>query len=545
MRKIKITLLSIVFLAGVTFAFTPTDKFFAIAKNLDIFASLFKEVNALYVDEVDPELLIGAAIDAMLESLDPYTTYIPEEQVDNFRSLTTGSYAGVGAMIGKMDDRILITMPYASFAADKAGLKVGDEIISVDGIYVKNKSVSDVSNMLKGKPDTKVDVTVKRYGNDKFLTFSFKREKVKIKNVPYYGVLKENIGYIKLEDFTLGSGREVGDAVERLKLQGVERIVLDLRDNPGGLLNEAVNVVNVFIPKGKEVVETRGKIEEWNKTYKTLNNPTDTEIPLIVLINENSASASEIVAGAIQDYDRGILMGRNTFGKGLVQTTRPLSYNSQLKVTTAKYYTPSGRCIQSIDYSNKGLNGEGIEIPDSLRAAFKTRNGRIVYDGHGLQPDIPVTEKHNAAIIDVLKEKGFIFDYATEWYYTNPDKKKFNKSDDEFQKFKLWLADKKFSYNTEVEDLLVELQISAKNEAYFDELKDEISSLQSAIALDKKNDLEKFKFILLEILEKEIDGRIFLYEGAIKANFDDDVDILAAIKIFDKEDSLKRILTRN
>ncbi|MGK7391808.1 MAG: S41 family peptidase [Candidatus Cyclobacteriaceae bacterium M2_1C_046] len=544
MRKIKLFSLVVLTFIGAGVAFTPTDNYFAIAKNLDIFASLFKEVNALYVDEIDPEIFVATGMEAMLESLDPYTNYIPEQEVENFRSLTTGQYAGIGAIIGKVKNKIVITRPYASFPADKAGLKIGDEIVSIDGVPVESKEISEISNMLRGQADTEIQVMVKRFGQDDLLNFRFDREKVKIINVPYAGLVGDQIGYIKLDDFTVGAGREVSDAVEKLKIEGAEKIILDLRDNPGGLLNEAVNVVNVFVPKGKTVVETRGRVKEWNKAYKTLNNPVDIKIPVVVLINERSASASEIVAGAIQDYDRGILVGRKTFGKGLVQTTRGLSYNSQLKITTAKYYTPSGRCIQAIDYTDKNKD-EAASIPDSLRVAFKTSNGRTVFDGGGLNADVRVAIDEPAAITEYLYKEGYIFNYATEWYYSNPDKKLFAKNDEEYSKFKKWLSDKKFNYNTEVEGLLNHLKVSAENESYYKKLREEISSLESAINADKKNDLEKFKTEILELLEQEIASRLSLYEGQIKAHFDDDKDILEAVEILKKENSLDQILSRN
>ena len=345
MRRKLTWLISLVVLSASIVAFRePAERYFDIAKSLDIFATLFKEVNAYYVDEIEPEKLIRKSIDGMLESLDPYTDFIPEEEIESFRITTTGQYGGIGALIGVINNKTVITDPYPGFPAYKAGLKVGDEIIAVDGIPVTGKSTADISNLLKGQPRTEVSVTIRRYGVPDFTT-TIKREKINISNLAYHGMIEPGVGYIKLDDFTPGAGKEVADAVMALKQQGAEKLILDLRDNPGGLLHEAVNVVSIFVPKGSEVVSTRGKVAEWNKKYTTLNNPIDTAIPLAVLTSEGSASASEIVAGALQDYDRAVLVGKKTFGKGLVQTTRSLSYNSQLKVTTAKYYIPSGRCI--------------------------------------------------------------------------------------------------------------------------------------------------------------------------------------------------------
>ncbi|HTF19538.1 MAG TPA: S41 family peptidase, partial [Chryseolinea sp.] len=353
----------------------PVEKYFDIAKSLDIFATLFKEVNAYYVDEVDPEKLIRVGIDGMLESLDPYTDYIAEEDMDNFRISTTGQYAGIGALIGIINKKVVITHPYKGFPAYKGDLHVGDEIIAINGKSTAGKTTSEVSMMLKGQPNTEVELKTRRPGQRETVT-RLSREKIVISNVAYAGMVDKDIAYIKLQDFTVGASREVSEALIRLKGEGAKQLILDLRDNPGGLLHEAVNIVSLLLPRGSDVVSTKGKVESWNKSYKTLNTPVDTTIPVVVLVSEGSASASEIVAGALQDYDRAVLMGANTFGKGLVQSTRPLSYNAQLKVTTARYYTPSGRCIQALDYTHRNDDGTVERVADSLKTEFKTRNGR-------------------------------------------------------------------------------------------------------------------------------------------------------------------------
>jgi carboxyl-terminal processing protease len=535
----------ILFVSVTWFAFTPGDKYFEVLKNLDIFTSMFKEVNALYVDEVDPEKLVKAGIDAMLESLDPYTTYIPEEDVEEFKSMTTGQYAGIGASLGKVKNRILITMPFENFAAWKAGMKVGDEILKVNGIGVKGKDLDVVSNLLKGPVNSKIEVEVKRHGNVEPLKFSFTRERIKIFNVPYYGTVENKIGYIRLDDFTVGAGKEVADAVVKLKNSGAEKLILDLRNNPGGLLNEAVNVVNIFIPGDRTVVETRSRLAEWNKEYKTSGNPVDIQIPLVILVNESSASASEIVAGAIQDYDRGILVGRKTYGKGLVQTTRTLPYNSQLKITTARYYTPSGRCIQSVDYTKKDASGGGTIIPDSLREAYKTSNGRTVFDGNGLQPDVFVEVGQPVPVLKELKEEGLLFDYATKWVHEHNAEEGFIKGEKEFNMFAQWLSDKEFKYHTSVERTLLKLKESAEEEAYLQDLQVHIQSLEWAIQKDKKNDLNKYKDDILELLEQEIAIRRALLPGQITASFDDDPDILKAVQLLKEKDAFSQILSRN
>ena len=348
------------------------ERYFEIAKNLDIFATLFKEVNTYYVDEINPNTFMRSGIEAMLRTLDPYTNYIAEDDIEDYRTMTTGQYGGIGALIGKRNKKNTVIMPYIGFPAHKAGLQIGDELILVDEIEVQEKTTSEISKLLKGQANTSLKLTIKRYGVDDQLELNLTREKITIDNVPYYGMVSEDVGYIKLSDFTTNAGKEVKNALLELKNEGATSIILDLRDNPGGLLNEAVNVSNVFIPKGSEVVSTRGKVRDWNKIYKALNIPVDTEIPVVVITNSRSASAAEIVAGVIQDYDRGVLVGQKTFGKGLVQATRPLTYNAQLKVTTAKYYTPSGRCIQAIDYSNRNEDGSVGKIPDSLKVACWT-----------------------------------------------------------------------------------------------------------------------------------------------------------------------------
>jgi len=464
-------LVLVVILASLALAFRgPAERYFEIAKNLDIFATLFKEVNAYYVDEVDPDQLIRSGIDSMLATLDPYTNYIPEDEIESFRSMTTGQYAGIGAMIGKIDNKVIITMPYEGFAADKSGLKIGDELLSVNGKPVNNLSVSEISDLLKGQVNTEVQVKINRFGNTQPIDISIKRERITVSNVPYFGLVADDIGYIKLEDFTTNASDEVASALKNLKEQGAEKIILDLRSNPGGLLSEAVNVSNIFISKKKEVVSTKGKVEEWNKTYKTLNEPVDTEIPLVVMANGGSASAAEIVSGVVQDYDRGIIVGNKTFGKGLVQTTRPLSYNSQLKVTTAKYYIPSGRCIQALDYTNRNEDGSVYKVADSLKNQFKTTRGRIVYDGEGLSPDINVDYLQLAPITITLVTRGLIFEYATIYAHNNKDIQSpdaFNLSDKEYEQFKLWLEDKEYDYTTQVERNVENLFESAREEKYY------------------------------------------------------------------------------
>ena len=523
----------------------PGDNYFAIAKNLDIFATLFKEVNTYYADEVNPNTLIKAGIDAMLRSLDPYTNYIPEDDIEDYRTMTTGQYGGIGAIIGKRNGKNMVLMPYKGFPAEKGGLKIGDEILEVDGIDVEEKNVEDISKLLKGQANTDLTVTVKRYGKDNDIDVKIKRERITVNNVPYYGMVTDDVGYIKLSNFTTGAGREVENAIKKLKEEGAEKLVFDLRGNPGGLLSESVNVSNVFIPKGSDVVSTKGKVKDWNKTYKAINNPVDIDIPVAVLTSSRSASAAEIVSGVIQDYDRGILVGERTFGKGLVQATRPLTYNSQLKVTTAKYYTPSGRCIQAIDYSHRNDDGSVGKIADSLKTAFKTKSGRVVYDGGGINPDIEVKQSRLAPISISLYTKNLLFDYATQYYYDNPDMgdaKNFSIDDDDYSTFVAWLKDKDYDYTTEVEQTIDDLIESAKDEKYYQDIENQIVSLRTKVQHNKDQDLQKFKAEIKELLEEEIVSRYYLSEGKIEASFDDDDVLQAALEVLNNKSKYETIL---
>ena len=530
-RKLKWFLgLLVLLVAGVALR-EPTEKYFDIARSLDIFATLFKEVNAYYVDEVDPEKLIREGIDGMLGSLDPYTDFISEDEIESFRITTTGQYGGIGALIGVVNDKVVITDPYQGYPANKAGLKIGDEILAIDGKNVKGKSTSDISNLLKGQPRTTVDIEVRRQGKKENLKFSILREKISIRNLDYHGMVDSDIGYLKLTDFTPGAGKEVAAAVNSLKEQGAKKLILDLRDNPGGLLNEAVNIVSVFVPKGEQVVSTKGKVKDWNKTYNTLNNPVDKSIPLVVLTNGGSASASEIVAGALQDYDRAVLIGQKTFGKGLVQTTRPLSYNSQLKVTTAKYYIPSGRCIQEMDYSHRRDDGSVDRLADSLRSEFKTRNGRKVFDGGGLQPDIEVKDQYLGAVTIALIRQGKIFEYATKYCAEKPpptDYRGFRFTDNDYKEFTEWVARQNFKYSTTLDKNVSELIATAKDERYYDQIESQLLTLQKKIGANKVDDLERFSDEIKQILETEISFHYGLHQGRAENALMRDNDVIEA-----------------
>jgi carboxyl-terminal processing protease len=528
------------------FAFrSPAEKYFEVAKSLDIFATLFKEVNAYYVDEVEPQKLIRKGIDGMLESLDPYTDYISEDEMESFRITTTGQYGGVGALIGVVNKRTVVTHPYKDFPAQKIGIRVGDEIISVNGKNVQGKPTSEISALLKGQPKTDVEVKVRRYGKNEDLVFKIKREKISVSNVTYYGLLDGDVAYIKLDDFTPGASREVAEALLELKGKGAKKLILDLSENPGGLLHEAVNIVSLFIPKGLEVVSTKGKVAEWNKSYKTLNSPIDTEIPMVVITSEGSASASEIVAGALQDYDRAILVGQRTFGKGLVQTTRPLSYNAQLKVTTAKYYIPSGRCIQELDYAHRKDDGTVEKFADSLKTEFQTKNGRKVYDGGGLDPDVEIEESYLGTVTIALMNAGLIFDYATIYcseHPTQPDLKSFKLSEEEYQKFVSWLKQNNFTYATPLEKSTNDMLEAAKKDNYYDQLKDELSDLKAKIEANKSNDLIRFKDQITEYLEEQIAFHYALSQGLAEVSLYRSKEINEAKKVLSEVSNYKRLL---
>mgnify|MGYP005811814885 CR=1 FL=1 len=510
----------------------PVEKYFDIAKSLDIFATLFKEVNAYYVDEVDPEKLVRVGIDGMLESLDPYTDYIAEEDMDNFRISTTGQYAGIGALIGIINKKVVITHPYKGFPAYKSGLRVGDEIISINGKSVAGKPTSEISSMLKGQPKTEVEIKTKRVGQRETET-RLSRERIVIANVAYAGMVDKDIAYIKLQDFTAGASREVSEALNKLKGSGAKQVILDLRDNPGGLLHEAVNIVSMFLPRGSEVVSTKGKVESWNKSYKTLNSPVDTTIPLVVLVSEGSASASEIVAGALQDYDRAVLMGTNTFGKGLVQSTRPLSYNAQLKVTTARYYTPSGRCIQALDYAHRKDDGTVVRVADSLKSEFKTRNGRPVFDGGGLDPDISVEEEDLAAVTTALIARGMIFDFATRYCAEHPapaDLASWRLSDADYDKFVSYIKDQKFTYKTSIENEVEEMKEIATREKYQD-IMPVLEALTDKIEQTKAGDLLRLKDEIKAEVESQIAFHYGLNEGQALNSLSRDATVDEARKL--------------
>ena len=542
--KKKLIFISL-FISSLTLLSFKSD-YFEIAKNLEIFTDLYKELNTYYVDETDPGKLIKSAMDEMLQTLDPYTNYIPESEIEDFQFMTTGQYGGIGAMITKRDEYVYISEPYEGFPAQKSGLMAGDKILEVNNISVKGKSTEEVSKLLKGQPNTNVSILIERkYINDPF-EVSFKREKVTVGSVPYFGLLENNVGYVKLRSFTRNCSNDLKNAILKLKEQSATSLILDLRGNPGGLLNESVKIANFFVNQGEDIVSTKGKIKSWEKVYTATSKPIDTEIPLVVLIDQSSASASEIVSGSLQDLDRAVIVGKRSFGKGLVQQTRKLSYNSQLKLTVAKYYIPSGRCIQALDYSNRNEDGSVGKIADSLSTEFRTKNNRKVYDGGGITPDLVIESETSSKILLSLFRERLFFDYATEFRLKNENilsAKDFKITDEMFLDFKNFLSDKEYEYETDTEKAYKKLKKVAKDENYFESMKNDFDLLVNKIDDAKSDDLQKNKDFIREILANEIVSRYYYQKGRIQSSLNYDKDVLQAISVISDSTNYKQILS--
>ncbi len=500
-----------------------TDRYFEISKNLEIYSNVFRELNQYYVDPIEPGKMVKTGVDAMLVDLDPYTNLITEADAEDYELQTTGKYGGIGVATRVNDSgEIIIADLFEQGPIAKSGIKVGDAIVSIDGQKVKGKNTEEIGLLMRGSPGTSLNMTVRNPVTGKEESKVITREEIKISSVPYSSLVGDgnDIAYVVLAQFTPNCGRDVRNALDSLKkvqplLKGV---ILDLRGNPGGLLEEAVNVCNLFIDRGQLIVSTRGKNQEWDKQFKTTGTVWDDKVPLAVLINRGSASASEIVAGTTQDLDRGIVIGTRSFGKGLVQTVRPLGYNTRLKITTAKYYTPSGRCIQALDYSVRDEDGSVLSVPDSLRKPFKTKVGRVVYDGGGIEPDVKIEEEPLSPLSVSLLTKGYIFDYATKYYYSHPaiaPAAEYGFSEKDFNDFEKWLSDKDYSYKTESEELLAVLKETAEKEKYFDNIKNEFNSLSARLAHDKKQDLLKNKKEITHLLGSEIVSRYYFQKGRL------------------------------
>ena len=518
------------------------NRFFEIAKNLEIFTNVFKELNTHYVDEIEPGKLVRTGLDAMLASLDPYTNYISESEIEGYRFMTTGKYGGIGSLIRTSGDYVIIAEPYEGFPAHKAGLKAGDIILSVDGKSAKGKRTDELSDVLKGTPGTSVEVEIQRPGTDKTLDIELERAEVKVPNVPYYGMLEDGIGYITLTTFTENAGKNVEEALVELKKKNdLKGVIFDLRGNGGGLLREAINVSNVFVNKNETIVTTKSKVAEWDKSYKTLNSPVDLEIPLVVMINGGSASASEIVSGAIQDFDRGVLVGSRTYGKGLVQNTRDVGYNSKIKLTISKYYIPSGRCIQGVNYAD----GEAKTIDDSLKVAFKTRSGRTVYDGGGVAPDIEVEKKSYPLVLRSLIGENLIFDYLTQYMLTHPSVENFEAvgfTDEDYASFKAYLSDKSYSYETASEKSLAKLEAVLEKDFESGFQSELVESLRANLKKEKSLDIDKHKSIIMDELNLELATRYYYQTGKIRMSLKQDADVSTAIDILKDKTRYDKLL---
>ncbi len=528
-RTAKFLAIGTLVFTGLATTIVENGNYFEIAKNIEIFTNLYKEVNTYYVDEINPSTLMKTGIDAMMESLDPYTDYISETQIEGYRFITEGKYNGIGADIRIIDELPTVVAPYLGAPAQKAGLKAGDKIVAIDGKDTKGKTSDEVSAILKGYPGTEVELTISRLGEAKNLNITLVRDEVEVSNIPYSGMVSSDVGYIALTTFTRDAGANVGKALRDLKTEqpNLKGVILDLRDNGGGLLAEAVNLCNIFIPKDELVVTTKGKVKDWDRSFRTQNPPSDPQVPLIVLINKGSASASEIVSGTIQDLDRGVLLGQRSYGKGLVQNTRDIGYNAKVKMTTAKYYIPSGRCIQAVEYQN----GEPVDIAESKRAPFKTRNGRPVLDGGGVKPDIVLDSDAGSNILQTLDEKYVVFNYVNQWMLKNPEVKSledFHFTDwDDFLQF---LAKQNFDFDTETEKLLKDLKEKSKTGGYLSQA--DIQALETKVVAAKKADIDKHKERISDMIEKEIVSRAFYEKGRIQMGLRNDLEIKEAVKLF-------------
>ena len=536
--KIILIAASIALFVSLSFV-TLSDRDFQIVRNMDIFFSLFRELNLLYVDETDPEKLINSGIGGMLDTLDPYTTFIPESEMEDYKTVTTGQYGGVGMMIRNIENSMTVTDVSRNSPADKVGFRVGDMLMKIDGQWLTGKSESEIIEMLNGIPNTKLSITYLQARTKNEITHELTRETVTIPNVPYYGTLDDanKIGYIRLSNFSTNAGKEVKEALTSLKkMYNIESLVLDVRNNPGGLLVEAVEVVSLFVKRGQEVVSTRGRVKQWDNIYMTRHEPVDTIIPLAVVVNRMSASASEIVAGAIQDLDRGVVVGQRTFGKGLVQATRPLSYNAQLKVTTAKYYIPSGRCIQALDYTHRDADGSVGYIPESLIRDYKTlKNKRTVRDGGGVAPDMEALPETLSRIAVTLYVRNLIFSYATEYAHKHDSitsAKKFTLTDKEYEDYVAYLQDKFFDYQTETELTFQKLKEIATREKYMENASPEFEALQAKLSHDRFIDLELFRDDVKELLEEEIVSRYYYNAGRIANTMRKDSQVRTAVSVF-------------
>ncbi len=540
-RVAKVLGLVVVLVIGISATTTSLEKnkYFEIIKNIEIFTNLYKELNTYYVDDLDPGQVMRTGIDAMVGSLDPFTNYISESDIEGYRLRSEGNYYGIGAKSAVRGKYVTITELYKDQPADQSGMKVGDQILSINGNSAEGRTPEEVNDFLQGAAGTTVDIMVKRPGVEDPVKLTLMRSDVKVPNVPYSGLVEDNIGYVALTTFTQNAGGNVLSAIKEMKKEkpDLQGIILDLRNNGGGLLNEAVNLSNIFIPKGEVVVTTKGKVKDWDQSFNTREMAYDEELPVVVLINKNSASASEIVSGVIQDYDRGVLLGQRSYGKGLVQNTLDIGYNSKVKITIAKYYIPSGRCIQSVEYEN----GEPVNIPDEKRAKFKTRNGRLVLDGGGVKPDVVIEKPDHGPLVENLIDQNIIFDYVTQFCLENdsiPPIEEFKFND--FNGFVQFVEQKNFTYDIESEKILKQLKETAAKENQ--DLDADIETMTKKIALAKANAIQNKKAVIIDLIQKEIAGRYYYQRGKTQMNLRNDQEVKEAIQLLLDQERYQSIL---
>lgn len=545
-KNLILTIVGAVTFGIAALALKSDDRSFEISKQLNIYATLFRDLNMFYVDQVDPGDLVTTSINSMLKSLDPYTVYYPESQMEDVKLMTTGEYAGIGSVISKKGDDVIIREPYKDSPADKAGLLPGDIILSIDGNSIKGKNTEDVSEMLKGQPGKEINIKIQREGESKPLEKKALREKIQLPSVPYYGMTAGNIGYVYLNSFTDKSATDVRKAVIELKNQGATSLILDLRGNSGGLLDQAVEICNFFLPKDSKIVDTRGKVKQWDKEYIADKNPIAPDMPLTVLIDRGSASASEIVAGALQDYDRAVLVGERSFGKGLVQTIRDLAYNTKMKVTTAKYYIPSGRCIQALDYSHRNPDGSVGKVPDSLVTAYTTKAGRPVFDGGGITPDIKIEATDYSKITQELVIRDLCFDFVNSYALKNPKVAgidKFIITDDIYNQFRQYLKDKNFTYESASQLALNNLEKTAKTEKYYDAVKDQIELLKKDLGHSVDRDMDIFRDEINSFLAEQFVQRYYYLGGVVEYKVNHDEEVQKAVQILENPEQYKQLLS--
>jgi carboxyl-terminal processing protease len=541
-KKIQGVLLVLVVLGGLAFT-VPTNRYFELTKNLEIFTNIYKHLNMYYVDDVDPSKMIKVGIESMLKECDPYTNYFSETQIETFRFMSEGKFNGIGIQVRDIDGIMTISDIYEQSPADKAGLKMGDKLIAIDQKNVAGKSAEDILAILQGSPNSKIDIQVSRPGESKSLGFNINRGEVDIKNVPYYDLIDKDYAYISLTTFTDDATKNIQAAYNSLKAKNpnIKGVILDLRENGGGLLREAVNICNLFIGKDMEVVTTKGKVKEWDQVFKTTGEPMDPKIPVTILINKRSASASEIVSGVIQDYDRGVIIGQRSYGKGLVQNTYDIGYNSRVKITTSKYYIPSGRCIQAVSYKD----GEPVNIPDSLRSVFKTKGGRKVLDGGGVTPDILVSTPDQIDFVEKLNQQNLIFKYATGFVLKNktiasPDSFQFK----DYEDFKQFVLKDDNKFESEAESHFSKFLKEAKDINLSEGLSVEIKSIKDRLIADKRKKLDINRNVITQLLEKEIVSRYYLQKGKLRYSVTHDQEVAEAIQVMSNESKYQKILKK-